>query len=135
MQCFPTLFLEAHQQSTFWMSSLSDPYISGRGLMSWFRCDWLRKVGKSVVFEQIPNGSEHPYALLPLKDRTLEVGTWEWAGHLCPIMQLLGTHIGNETKHNVISTLFSSGIFPLQLSKVSISWIGVLMTDISYYCC
>ncbi|KAL0147776.1 hypothetical protein M9458_056919 [Cirrhinus mrigala] len=27
-QCFPTLFLEAHQQCTFWMSPLSDQYIS-----------------------------------------------------------------------------------------------------------
>ncbi len=31
-QCFPTLFLEAHQQCTFWMSPLSDQYISGPGV-------------------------------------------------------------------------------------------------------
>ncbi len=28
-RCFPTLLLEAQQQSTFWMSPLSDQYISG----------------------------------------------------------------------------------------------------------
>ncbi len=52
--CFPTLFLEAHQQCTFWMSPLSEQYISGPGvstneLMSLFRCVWLAKVGKCVV--------------------------------------------------------------------------------------
>ncbi len=31
-QCFPTLFLEAHQQCTFWMFPLSDQYISGPGV-------------------------------------------------------------------------------------------------------
>ncbi len=31
-QCLPTLFLEAHQQCTFWMSPLSDQYISGPGV-------------------------------------------------------------------------------------------------------
>ncbi len=53
-QCFPTLFLEAHQQCSFWMSPLYDQYISGPGvstneLMSWFRCVWLGKVEKYVV--------------------------------------------------------------------------------------
>ncbi len=28
-QCFPTVFLDAHQQCTFWMSPLSGQYISG----------------------------------------------------------------------------------------------------------
>ncbi len=53
-QCFPTLFLEAHQHCTCWMSPLSDLYISGPGvstneLMSWFSSGWLGKVGKCVV--------------------------------------------------------------------------------------
>ncbi len=53
-QCFPTLFLEAQQQCTYWMSPLSDQYMYGHWvstnvLMSWFRCVWLGKVGKCVV--------------------------------------------------------------------------------------
>ncbi len=33
-QCFPTLFLEAHKQCTFWMSPLSGQYISGPGVFT-----------------------------------------------------------------------------------------------------
>ncbi len=44
-QCFPTLFLEAHQQCTFWMSPLSDQYISGPGVSTneWSQMCLIRK--------------------------------------------------------------------------------------------
>lgn len=54
LQCFPTLFLEAHQQYTFFMSPVSDPSISGLGvstneLISWIRSVWLERVWKCVL--------------------------------------------------------------------------------------
>jgi len=47
----------------------------------------VKKIGKHIKF---PFGSEHPSALLTLKNRALEVGTLEGEGHLCVIMKPFG---------------------------------------------
>ncbi len=88
-QCFPTLFLEAHQHCTCWMSPLSDLYISGpeastNKLMSWFSSGWLGKVGKCVVLVWKAFGI-WCWGMLFLKYSTIYLHTLSQIGEPLPI--------------------------------------------------
>lgn len=55
VQCFPTLFLDAHRQYIFWMSSLSGPIVSG------FKVSFNDLNSTNSVFKSRHNRKVHCY--------------------------------------------------------------------------
>lgn len=51
-QCFPTMFWDAPQHCTFWISPLYDTHfqvLESNEQITWIRCVWLRRYAKCAV--------------------------------------------------------------------------------------